>query len=72
MALDAATLALTAAELDPTDYQVQLDATEAEYQQYAVIANGVSLVNFMSAVIPLTIFFQSTNQPSARTIRKRL
>ena len=35
-------------------------------------ANGVSLVNFMSAVIPLTIFFQSTNQPSARTIRKRL
>ena len=40
--------------------------------EYAVIANGVSLVNFMSAVIPLTIFFQSTNQPSARTIQKRL
>ena len=40
--------------------------------QKSVGANGVSLVNFMSAVIPLTIFFQSTNQPSARTIQKRL
>ena len=36
---------------------------EKQCIEYAVIANGVSLVNFMSAVIPLTIFFQSTNQP---------
>ena len=32
------------AELDPTDYQVQLDATEAEYQQIKAEAERVSAI----------------------------
>ena len=40
--------------------------------KYAVIANGVSRELHVSRHIPLTIFFQSTDQPSTRTIQEAL
>ena len=62
------------AELDPTDYQVQLDATEAEYQQIKAEAERVMALYKDNGTTPQTPMTKpytgsSKSPPSTNTIK---
>ena len=60
-------------ELDPTDYQVQLDATEAEYQQIKAEAERVMALYKDNGTTPnandKAVYGSSKSPPSTNTIK---